>query len=248
MKTISLVFVLVSTILSASGQSFVNLGFESANVVPFTSYFPPWVQFSNAFPGWAGSLGGASTTAAISNDLLYSQAPGFAILDTNYSTTTLYGAQVGLIAGNYTAVLRSGYETSVAPVDASLSQVGLVPDNAQSLQFKANLVSPDGHGAFSVTLGGQPLTLQVLGSGPDYTLYGADVSSFAGQVEQLAFDVAPGPSLNSSDGNEYLFLDAIDFSSSAIPEPTFLELVGVAISFVVLGRKIARKRQRWSSF
>src|SRR6266581_3803528 len=98
-----------------------------------------------------------------------------AIIDHNWS-----GAPLGLIQGNYTVVLMSGTYTNTRDgVDVALSQTSLVPVGTKSLQFKA-YKGFDPSGIFAVTLGGQTLPLAALGTGVNYTLYGADATQWAG--------------------------------------------------------------------
>ena len=63
-----------------------------------------------------------------------------------------------------------------------------MPDNARSLQFKVWAVR-----SFTVSTGGQDLSLIPLGTSADYTLYGADVSSFAGLFETLTITALARP-------------------------------------------------------
>lgn len=192
---------------SASGQDFQNLDFESATLVSVPGDPYNGVQFAPAFPGWTQTIVGAIDTNALYNNIFLDSA-GISIID----RTSSFSGEV--IEGNYTAVLQSGLGQN-GPADVTLSQTGLVPAGTESLQFKANK-SFDSSGAFAVILGGQTLSLTVLGSGSNYTLYGAEVSQWAGQTAQLAFTVfAENPHVN----DEYLYLDAIQFSSQTVPEP-----------------------------
>jgi hypothetical protein len=63
-------------------------------------------------------------------------------------------------------------------------------------------------------------------------LYGGDISSFAGQVADLTVT-----SLGSGDGGVNPFaLDDIQLSSSPVPEPSTLSLVGICLLFVCYRR------------
>jgi len=174
------------------GQGFVNLNFESASLVPAG---PFEVQFAQAFPGWIGTVGGVQQTIAISNTI-YLDTSGISIINGNYDNFGFGPA--GPLQGNYTAILQAGLHG-----DTSLSQTGLVPANAQSLQFEA-VQAVDGVSAmipFVVTLGGQNLSLTVISNALNYTLYGAIISSWAGQTAQLSFTVfAENPHVD----NQYL--------------------------------------------
>jgi hypothetical protein len=106
-------------------------------------------------------------------------------------------------------------------VDATITQTGVVPLGTKSLQFKAHFDPFSSGGSFSVTLGGQTLSLIPLQAGANYTLYGADISGWAGQTAALNFTVFSYPQQNAAD---YLFLDAIQFSNQRVPEPGVLSL------------------------
>lgn len=218
---------------NVQAQGFTNLDFESATIGQTGGSD---VQFNQALPGWTGTVGGVQQTVALYNTL-YLDTAGIAIIDHNWTNSAGYNNGggyppiSGLIQGNYTAILMSG-NTSGAnpqPADTTLSQTSLVPIGIQSLQFKAYKAF-DSQGSFAVTLGGQTLYLTTLGTGADYTLYGANVSQWAGQTAQLAFTVfAENPHVD----DEYLYLDAIQFSTQSIPEPS--EFALVAFGALLLG-------------
>ncbi|HLX95548.1 MAG TPA: PEP-CTERM sorting domain-containing protein [Verrucomicrobiae bacterium] len=215
--------VVVSLTLSrtTSGQDFQDLDFESATLVPVPGNAYGSIQFASAFPGWTQTIvGGLLGTNALYNNLFLDSA-GIGIFDQNSSFLSS-----DVIEGNYTAILESGLgytQTGLVPSDVILSQTGLVPFWTKSLQFKANNWF-DSSGAFAVMLGGQTLSLTVLGSGPNYTLYGAEVSQWANQTAQLSFTVfGETPHVN----NEIFFLDDIQFSPSSVPEPNTLCLIAL---------------------
>jgi hypothetical protein len=207
-------FVLAHLGISAQAQgAFQNLGFEQANLVPVS---PNAVQFAPAFPGWSGFIGGVQPSGALYNNLTLDTA-AISILDHGWPNP--FGGPGGLIQGNFTALLIAGLSSTLPgaqPVNVTLAQTGWVPVNTESLEFKAYTYSTSPSESFVVTLGGQTLSLIPLESGGNYTLYGADVHGFAGQTAELDFTViAEQPHMN----NEYLFLDSIQFSPQAIPEP-----------------------------
>jgi hypothetical protein len=77
----------------------------------------------------------------------------------------------------------------------------------------------------------------------NYTVYGADVSAWAGQTAQLSFTTfAENPHQN----NQYLYLDAIQFSTQSIPEPSTFALAGLGSLFV--GFRRWRNPSRLTSF
>ena len=218
---------------SAAGQgTFQNLDFESGSLVPAGAF---QVQFAPAFPGWIGTVGGVQQSIALSNTI-YLDTSGISIIDQNYRGGGIPG---GLIQGSYTAVLQAGYGSGV-PANTSLVQTGLVPANAESLQFQA-FQSVDGGTAiipFAVTMSGQTLSLVPMASGANYTLYGANIRSWANQTVQLSFTAfAESP---HSD-NQYLFLDAIRFSDQSVPEPSVFGLS--ALGALLLGWRVLGRRR-----
>jgi hypothetical protein len=215
--------------ISAQAQgTFQNLGFESPTFVP--SGDTSGVQFSPAFPGWFGYAGGVRQTMAVSNDV-YLDTSGIAIIDRGWANP--FSGRFGLIEGNYTAVLMAGVAGGITnPANVTLSQTSLVPVTAQSLWFKAAEIFPPSF--LQVSLGGERLSLVAKGSGANYTLYAADIRALAGQTAELDFTaIANPPSEN------YVFLDSIQFSDQAIPEPNVWALL--AVGAAVFGLKLRRR-------
>ncbi len=200
---------------NGSGQTFQNLNFESANLSPVSSgQFGGSVEITNALPGWSGYIGTNQVTT-VSQNAVTLGAASIGILGPNWS----FG---GIIQGNYTLVLQPGadpFGILGENVGASVSQSGLVPANDQSLQFKTQSFDN-----FSVSLGGQDLILIPLATGTNYTLYGADITPFAGKIETLTFDVSAAP-------NDANYFDSIVFSPSSVPEPSALSLLSICILY-----------------
>ncbi len=226
MKTIvhRLILIPVITIahFAASGQGFVNLDFESANLAPTPpGQFGGQVSSTDAMPGWTGFLGTNQITQVLQNNYTLGNA-SIDILGPNWSSPPV-------IAGRFTIMLQPGRDPfgSGIIVGASISQGGLIPVNAQSIQFKASTFS-----SFAVSLDGQNLSLISLGTGPNYTLYGADLSPFAGQVRTLAITALPAP-------NTPNYFDSIVFSPEAVPEPCVFGLL--AVGSLLLGRRLRSK-------
>ena len=213
--------------------TFQNLDFELATLVPVPGQ-PPFYYFAQAFPGWTGYIGGEQQGLTWYNGVTIASA-GFSIIDRSYSIPP--GTPSGVIEGNYTAVVMSGVSGVGQMYDATLEQASLVPVTAESLQFKA-FFSPGGTGSyFSVSLGGQTLPLVTLGSGDNYTLYGADVHSWAGQTAELAFTCHTN--IQWSFPAE-LYLDSIQFSNQGVPEPGVFGLSALGALF--LGWRVSRRR------
>lgn len=192
----------VALFRNASGQSFVNLDFEDATIVPDASspYYPNAVFASDAIPGWTatGFIG--------PNDILYNSA---SLGSTSVSILGTSGLPPAL-DGAFSIYLYGG-GTSTA---ASISQTGLVPAGTESLLFRAQ----PGAGTLLVSLGGQNISFSAIATGPNDTLYGGNISSaFAGQSEQLIFSALAG--------ENFWNLDDIQFSASPVPEPGFFRLL-----------------------
>jgi hypothetical protein len=191
-------------------QGFVNLDFESAKVIPVVgdSNYPNAVAITNAVPGW-------SVFGTMNGNMLCN-------LPSIGTTSVILLATNGVITGNYSVQLEGGF--SFFP--ATISQTGLVPFSAQSILFAAQ---QGGTGLLNVSLGGQDLPLSVVSTGMNYTLYGADVSAFAGQRQELMFSA-------SSTGINNWTIDNIQFSATPIPEPGVFGLFALGGTLLGLRR------------
>lgn len=199
-KKIILTLILGSYGSVASPQGFINLDFES----PILPLIPVnfMVPTANAIPGWSVFYSSTGTNQAT---------------QIVYNTVNLGAAGVSLqgpgslepvLQGQYTVLLQPSYPGgSNVP---SIAQTGTIPNSVQSLTFYAY------ESALQVYFGNQQISLTILGSTTTYTLYGGDISAFAGQTGQLLFQ---------SGG----FLDNIQFSSSPVPEPSTLALGALGI-------------------
>ena len=190
---------------SISAQGFVNLNFEAATLA--TNGAPSFVSTSVGLPGWTALIGGVSQSSIL------------------YNNGTLGSSAVAILGnGNLiNPVIEGGFSASLTAGDtgdAAISQTGLVPAGSASIFYKA-YSQGNGLPNLLVTLNGQAITPFQLLTTPNYTLYGGDVSAFAGQTASLAFTAA---SKINPLGFEIFGLDSISFSSSSIPEPSGLAL------------------------
>ena len=212
---------------TAFGQgTFQNLNFESATVPVSQPASPPGVptvDISVALPGWTAFIGTNQASMVMYNSRT---------LDTSAVSLIRDNSQVlPVIEGSFSVFLLGGYAGAI-PTDTSLSQTGLIPSFAQSVQFRAAF------GRVEVSLDGEVLSRVPLQVTSEYTLFGADVTQSAGQVRELRFTVfAP------SDGGGGLpeLLDSISFSSQPIPEPRLFCLF--ALGALLLGWQVGRKRR-----
>ena len=207
-----------------SQGTFQNLNFESANL----PVIPPGqsggtVSSIVAIPSWQAFFGTTPINSITHNDVSLG-AVNISILGPNYGSA--------IIEGNYTVSLQAGFNTDPNMRDASITQSGLVPASAQSLQIKTGIGAVD----FNVALANQNLQLVVLGGGANYTLYGADISAFSGEVAELritALRTAQRP-LNP------VSLDSIVFSTQTIPEPSAISIL--SIGAMLVGWRLRRLR------
>jgi hypothetical protein len=190
---------LLTQVVSGYAQgTFQNLDFESANIPNGTQ--PGLVLVTNALPGWSVYYGISQMTQIYYNNLSLGSSRVNLVSSNDPSGESA-------IEGNFGVIMQGG--TTAASV--SIRQTGLVPDTAESIVFKANLMGP-----VSLSLGGQNIQFTVIGSGPNYTLYGGNIPpSLAGQMAELQFSV-PHDSLTDN----VWVLDSIMFSPNIIPEPS----------------------------
>jgi hypothetical protein len=203
-----LIAVLLAGLLSASAQGFINRGFESTTIS--IVHYPGGDRYFATLPRW--SYSGVSSEGG----------PG----TVNYNTVALDAPAVTLqgtdslfapaIQGSYSVLLQGGttaggmvYGTN----GASVFQTGQIPASSLSLIYL-------GGGAVQVSFNGQALPHVALSSTANYTMWGADVSAYAGQSGELRFTA---PWLTTG------ILDGIQFSSTAIPEPSAFALLTLGL-------------------
>jgi hypothetical protein len=210
MRRIAIVAAVSIFTISACGQGFINLNFESAYSLPGNPPRPNGesVSVTNATPGWTA------------------YGAGEPYLDIYYVSNYFSGAATDVELEGGSLALSGEFSVGLYQ-NGSISQTGSVPAEAASLQFEAEdpesnpgtLVPSD----LNVTLGGQSLIYSLLSEGPDYSIYGANIpSSLDGQTEALAF-ACEGP------GSGNVLLDNIEFSPMSVPEPGPYGLIGVGV-------------------
>jgi len=197
MKTVMILAVTSIFIVSAHGQGFENLNFESAQNLPANPGLSgTYVSVASALPGW--TIFAANT-----------------VLSSIYYVSNSFPesvAQVELEGGP--PALGGNLSVGLFSIGASISQTGLIPANAESLLFEASFPL-----SLEVTLGGQNLPYSALSGGPNYTVYQANIPpSMDGQMETLTFGL-DGPGGGT-------LIDDIEFSPQAVPEPSECALIG----------------------
>jgi MYXO-CTERM domain-containing protein len=211
-KPFLLGFSLICATLSAQAQGFVNLDFEQSTIV--SSNYDSGGGFYYGTANVSGWTGMSQETGSTTN--LF----GYNFISLGTPNVTLVDAAWGSIDGAFSMQLEA-FSTGVA-----ISQIGSVPASAESLLFEA----PSGaaSGGLQVSLGGQTLTFLALSSGANYTLYGANISTFAGQSERLTFSALP---------NYWWTIDDIQFSPSAVPEPSEFALGALGALLLAFRRR-----------
>lgn len=193
---------------SGFAQSFQNLDFEAAHNIPvFNPQAHPWsMPAANALPGWTCYIESNVTSTVFYNDVALDSAQiGLQASDSPYPPN-------GLLEGQYCASLQSGVigfsGTGLIYGTVTIAQLGEIPFDAQSIRFTGNA-------PFAVTIDGNAIPMLLLDVQSGYNVYSGDIGQFAGQVGELSF---------TSYGH-FGYLDSIQFSSQAVPEPSTSTLI-----------------------
>lgn len=224
-------WVLESYVGARAQGTFQNLNFESVNITPPSQreFFP----FGDVFPGWAGYIGATQANLAFYNGVSLGAA-----LNSIIGPYTPYDSN-SVISGKFTAVLAAGVinpgpNSSLESV--ALAQRSMIPVSAQSLRFKLGQYSYVGD--LEVAFGGQIIPFFPLTSGSNFTVYGGDISAFAGATGELRFTERP-----ISWPFAKAYLDDIEFSPNPIPEPSGLLLWLLSSALLSLAYLRHRNRQ-----
>jgi hypothetical protein len=185
------------TVNSGLGQGFIDLDFEDAVIIrdPSLPYYPDSAYAASAVPGWA-VYGSVIGTNAIFYNFI---SLGVAAVSIHDNASLLAPLQ-----GSYTMLLQPD---SVTHAPVAIGQSGQVPNDAQFVTFY-------GESSFNiVTFAGNPISLSVLGSTPNYTIYGGNISPYSGQVGELLIQG----------------VGRIDNIQFAVPEPTTMSILGLGL-------------------
>jgi hypothetical protein len=206
MKTIATAMAIAgSFIISAHGQGYLNLSFEAAQNLPGNPPIPDGVDVpaTNALPDWTAYGGNALGSI-------------------NYVSNYISGASTLVVLEGGSLALSGSFSVGLFP-GGSISQTGLVPTDAESLEFEAEGPGQGGSlggTGFVVALGGQSLSYSLISQGPDYIVYGANIpAGMDGQMEVLTFGV----------GIAQAEVDNIEFSTTGVPEPAEWALIGIGV-------------------
>lgn len=214
-----------------NGQgTFQNLDFESANLpsVPVGGF----VSSLSAIPSWTAYYSTNVTTQIWHNNYALG-AVNISIIGPGFTGP----APFNVIQGNYSVLLQSGLDaTATTRMSAAIAQIGTIPVTAMSLQFSSRQILSGDPAQLLVAIGGQDVPIFPLTTTGSYTVYGADISAYAGQIKELRLSSLP----TQASPYNYFLIDSIAFSNLPIPEPSVLGLIGVGV--LMFGWRLKTKR------
>lgn len=189
----------LQAVLFAQAQGFINLNFENAKFTASRLGGNPFANASNAIPGWIPYLGGIAQDYVVSNGV----SLGGAMVSVEGTNNFFNDPPV---QGKYWVVLQ-GDGAGSGHASAGIGQAAQVPLSAQSVSFWGSIF-----GGLNVSFNGNALSFAAAGTtANNYTIYQADISPYAGQIGELLF---------STPFNNYAIIDNIQFSNTAVPEPS----------------------------
>jgi hypothetical protein len=204
-----------------AGPAFTNLNFGSARIVPAKPGDYSEIVASSALPGWTVYYG-ATPQSTIGYDQTSIENANASLFDSACRT----GAPSGFTDGGYYLLLQEGDLGSSMPGDTppwvavSIAQTAEIPPSANTLTFRASVAQ------FTVFFGSTLLPVTVQSSHQGFDIYDCDISALAGQTGELRFTAC----------DPTVYLDDIQFLSSAVPEPGSLGLLGAGALMVSLIR------------
>lgn len=209
--------------LTGWAQLVPNGSFENGTLPTSSASYGTTIDAATGLPNW--NISGSS--------LYYQYGPlgGPVIAITSYYSPS---------AGSNSVFLQAGF--GGAPTPVSMWQNLSIPSNIKTITFQSKSLYDTNlyHGyylALLVSAAGvsiSPLNFSTDSSG--YMNYGIDVSAYAGSTMELRFLVDP---LGGNIGGAYQ-IDNIQYSSTPVPEPGTLTLLGVG--GVMLGLQYCRKK------
>jgi hypothetical protein len=219
---------LLSVSVVTCPADFQNLDFEEGPAY----YTPDYSIYPDVLPYWTIRFGSDIQPGANCNDFIL-DVPAVALM----TADSVLGPPF-VISGQRSVFLQATDYYQVGGLDflVSISQIGIVPLDAQSLVFDAlnpwygpwGEGWPVGPGPLYATLNGVALPLFELASdGGANVTYGADISGWAGQSAELSIGVLPSSPVFA--GHGWSSVDSIRFSPEVVPEPTTILLVGFGL-------------------
>jgi hypothetical protein len=206
-------------LVTAHGQgTFVNLDFELAQV-PDT---PPGgtggvVSGSDALPGWSALPG---QFGEVYHNTTTIGSPSITLFGPNWNSSDIF-------QGRYTVRLATAFSNT----GSAIGQTGQIPSDARSMRFYAQVFN------MNVSFAGSLMPFYEIGSGPNYGIYGVDVSGLAGVTGELRFTAVP----LAGGGFGGVRLDNIFFSPEPIPEPSVFG--SFTLGVLIFSSRLRRKRE-----
>jgi hypothetical protein len=234
------VWVLLVPLQVAHGQTFANLNFEQATIAPAPAGYTPFdasppISAASALPSWTVREDGIVCNAIWGAPLALDETSVALLTPTN----GFYPGYVPL-QGSYSLQFYA-YAGAPPPYfhTASISQTGLVPVAARSIQFLMK-IPPGSGGNFQatpiVTMNGAPLGIFPQSTSAGIITMAADVSAYAGSTVDLTF-LCQGTLGSGFFYTENIFtLDDIRFSTQAVPEPALFGSILFATAALILRR------------
>ena len=195
-------------------QGFVNLAFESTTIT--TIHNPGGDSYTATTPGW--SVNAFNYVNGDPNSIPFNSialdAPSVNLEGTNSIMPLIQPIQ-----GKYSIFMQGGTIHVSETNGASIWQTAQVPIGSQTLTYWGDTLQ--------ATFNGQFLSFVAISNTPNYTIWGASISAYAGLTGTLAF-TAPWQKSG--------FLDNIQFSASPVPEPSVLGLFALGGAFLAFRR------------
>jgi hypothetical protein len=202
---------------NGQAQNFANLDFEQASIVPASPSYTPSDAYdaivaASALPYWTVTEDSTTCTAVWGEPVALDET-SVALVSGSYSP----------IQGNYSVQL-SAYADAPSGLyrSSSISQTGFIPVGTQSIEFL--IASPSQAGSVPpnpiVTINGTPISLFPMSESGGVITMAGNISAFADTTVTLAV-LCQATTGGTFPANEnYFNLDDIQFSSSAVPEPS----------------------------
>ncbi len=171
-------------------QGFLNLNFESATILS---------THTASILGW--TVNAPNYVNGDPNSIPYNDI-ALDVPAVNLEGTDAPAPSIQAIQGNYSIFMQGGSHSSPITNGASMMQTGQFPVFAKSMTYWGTTLQ--------VTFNSQLLPFNAISSTSNYTVWGADISAYAGQTGQLMFAVP---------WQGWAMLDNIKISSLPIPEP-----------------------------
>ena len=199
----------------ATAASFLNLDFEDATIPEDAIWNDSDILPNEALPNWTTNV-----------DSVHYAAFTFSIPEAPISPKVILWDRDEImfnqvVEGNFSALLGLG---------TSIWQIGDIPNDAETLSL-LELNYGSGIGRVNIQINDQLLPLVTTELGEDVFMHQVDISAFAGTTSELRIT---GLGL----------IDAIEFSTIPIPEPSAIFLFSVALcTLVSFGARCCRPSQ-----